>query len=138
MAYDQQNVFAKILRGELPAVRVYEDEKTLAFMDIMPMCEGHVLVIPKESAETLFELSADGVAAVFATAQKVGIAIMKALQVEGLATMQLNGAAAGQTVPHYHVHLLPTHIGQLSAHGRQGMADQAELQRIADQIKAAL
>lgn len=138
MAYDPQNIFARILRGELPAVKVYEDDQTLAFMDIMPMCEGHVLVIPKVAAETLFDLPPAAMQAVLMTAQRVGLAIQQALGFEGMATMQLNGAAAGQTVPHYHIHLLPSHIGQLQRHGGSGMASAETLEPVAARIRACL
>ena len=84
MAYDSNNIFAKILRGEIPCVKVYEDAKTLAFMDVMPESEGHVLVIPKEAAENLLDLSADGMAAMMATTQKVAKAVDKAIRDAGL------------------------------------------------------
>src|ERR1700754_1549352 len=107
MSYDPDNIFARILRGELPKVAVYEDDKTLAFMDIMPSVEGHTLVITKEAAEGILDLSADGAAALIATTQKVARAVKKALDAPGIMLVQLNGAAAGQSVPHIHVHVLP-------------------------------
>lgn len=139
MAYDNQNIFAKILRGELPCIKVYEDELTLAFMDIMPQSDGHTLVIPKVAAETLFELPASHYEACFKTLQKVGNALKKAFATEGVMMFQLSGAEAGQTVPHLHFHLLPTSIHTLrtSTHAAT-MGDQAKLQGFADRIIAAL
>ena len=138
MAYDSSNVFAKILRGELPSVKVYEDDKTLAFMDVMPSTDGHVLVIPKEPAETLFDLSPDGAAALIQSTQKVARAVKKALGVPGVMLMQLNGEAAGQSVHHIHFHILPRVAGlDLHIHGKPFVpADM--LEPIAAKIRSAL
>lgn len=138
MAYDSQNVFAKVLRGELPCVRVFEDEHTLAFMDIMPSAEGHTLVIPKEAAETLPELSEDAAAALMRTTHKVARAVKQALAAPGLMLVQLNGAAAGQSVPHVHFHVVPRAQGlELDLHGR-AMAKTDDLEAVAAKIRAAL
>ena len=139
MAYDNQNIFAKILRGELPCIKVYEDDLTLAFMDIMPQTDGHTLVIPKVEAVTLFYLPASHYEACFITMKKVGNALQKAFSTEGIMMFQLSGESAGQTVPHLHFHLLPTSIQTLrtSKHAAQ-MADQTVLQGFADRIIAAL
>lgn len=137
MTYDSNNPFAKILKGELPCHKVYEDEKTLAFMDIMPQAKGHVLIIPKQEAVDLSQLTPDYAAAVFATAQKVMAAQRKLFEREGIVQMQLNGAEAGQTVFHYHVHLIPSSIHELGKHAA-GMADQAELAEMATQLAAYL
>lgn len=138
MAYDKSNVFAKILRGELPSVKVYEDADTLAFMDIMPSTEGHTLVIPKEAAETVFDLSPEAAAATMKTTQKVARAVKKAFDCPGVMLIQLNGAAAGQSVPHLHFHVLPRQTGlNLTLHGRQ-MVDPKTLEPIAARIRAAL
>jgi len=139
MAYDNQNIFARILRGELPCIKVYEDDLTLSFMDIMPQCDGHTLVIPKVAAETLFELPASHYEACFNTLQKVGTAMKQAFTTEGIMMFQLSGADAGQTVPHLHFHLLPTSIQTLrtTRHAAQ-MADPTILQGFADRIIAAL
>lgn len=138
MAYDSNNVFARILRGELPKVAVYEDALTLAFLDIMPATEGHTLVIPKEPAETIFELSPDTAAALMVTTQKVARAVKAAIDVPGIMLAQLNGAAAGQSVPHVHVHVLPRRDGpELKIHGR-AMIDHKILEPIAARIRAAL
>ncbi|MEE2730175.1 MAG: HIT domain-containing protein [Pseudomonadota bacterium] len=139
MAYDNQNIFAKILRGELPCIKVYEDELTLAFMDIMPQADGHTLVIPKVAAETLFELPATHYEACFATLQKVGNALKKTFSTEGIMMFQLSGTDAGQTVPHLHFHLVPTSIHTLRTRKHAAeMADQAVLKGFAERIVAAL
>jgi len=138
MPYDTSNIFAKILRGELPCVRVYEDEHTLAFMDVMPSADGHTLVIPKAPAKEIFDLSADGVAALMRTTQKVAKAVKRGLNCSGLMLVQLNGAAAGQSIPHVHFHILPREEGlNLDLHGR-AMKKPEELEPIAAKVRAAL
>ena len=137
-AYDEQNIFAKILRGEIPNITLYEDEHTLAFMDIMPQAEGHCLVIPKTPAVTFLDLSDAAAAAVMATAGKVAPAVVKALDAPGFMMVQLNGSAAGQTVPHYHMHILPRHEGlELKFHAREP-EDMDVLSSVAEKIRAAL
>ncbi|WP_151840342.1 HIT family protein [Acinetobacter soli] len=137
MAYDDQNIFARILRGELPAIKVYEDDHVLAFMDIMPQADGHTLVIPKTPAETLLDLPADAAAYTIQIVQKVAQAIEKALDAKGIVLMQLSGTAAGQTVPHVHFHLIPSSIHELGRHAAQ-MGDQEKIAGFAEKIKAAL
>ncbi|NWK75299.1 HIT family protein [Acinetobacter sp. SwsAc6] len=137
MAYDDQNIFARILRGELPAIKVYEDERVLAFMDIMPQAEGHTLVIPKSPAVTLLDLAPEEAAYTIQIVQKVAKAIETALQVEGIVLMQLSGVAAGQTVPHVHFHLIPSSVHELGKHAAQ-MGDQDKIKALAEKIKAAL
>ena len=138
MPYDSNNIFARILRGELPKVAVYEDEHTLAFMDIMPAVEGHTLVIPKEPGETLFDISPEAASATIRTTQKVADAVKKALGVPGVMLAQLNGTAAGQTIPHVHFHILPRREGlDLKLHGR-AMVGADVLEPIAAKIRAAL
>ena len=138
MAYDPNNIFARILRGELPKVAVYEDEHTLAFMDIMPSTPGHTLVIPKEPCETIFDCSPEGAAAVIRTTRKVAAAVKKAFGVPGIMLVQLNGTAAGQSVPHLHFHILPRAEGlDMKMHGR-AMVDPKTLVPIAEKIRAAL
>src|ERR1700722_15719228 len=107
MSYDNNNVFAKVLRGELPKVAVYEDDLTLALMDIMPSTEGHTLVITKEPAEGILDLSPEGAAALIKTTQKGAKAGKKGLAFPGVMLVQLNGVAAGQSIPHIHFHILP-------------------------------
>lgn len=135
--YNPQNIFAKILRNELPAIKVYEDERTLAFMDIMPQADGHTLVIPKTPAVTLLDLPADELAYTMQIVQKVAQAMKKALQVEGIVLMQLSGEQAGQTVSHVHFHLIPTSVHELGKHGSQ-MGDQEKIKVLAEKIKNAL
>jgi len=138
MAYDTNNVFAKILRGEIPCVKLYEDAKTLAFMDVMPQAEGHALVIPKEPAENIHELSADGAAALMATTQKIAKAVKKGLNAPGIMLAMLNGAPAGQSVFHVHFHIVPRWEGMaLAPHGKV-MVEAARLEPIAAKIRSAL
>ena len=138
MAYDSNNIFARILRGEIPSVKVFEDSKTLAFMDVMPQADGHVLAIPKENAENVFELSAEGGAALMATTQKVARAVKKGLNTPGIMIAQLNGAPAGQSVFHVHFHIIPRSGGaDFRLHARE-MEDFGKLKALAEKIKAAL
>ena len=137
MAYDDQNIFARILRGELPAIKIYEDDQVLAFMDIMPQAEGHTLVIPKTPAVTLLDLPADAAAYTIQIVQKIARAIETALDAKGIVLMQLSGEAAGQTVPHVHFHLIPSSIHQLGRHAAQ-IGDQEKIKALAEKIKAAL
>ena len=138
MAYDQNNIFARILRGELPKIAVYEDEHTLAFMDIMPAVEGHTLVIPKEPGETIFDISPEAAAATIVTTQKVGDAVRRALEVPAIMLVQLNGKASGQSVPHVHFHILPrTHGLEMNFHGRKTV-DPATLVPLAEMIRLQL
>ena len=138
MPYDPNNIFAKVLRGELPKVAVYEDDKTLALMDIMPSVEGHTLVITKEPAEGILDLSPEGAQALIVTVQKVARAVKKALNAPGIMLVQLNGASAGQSIPHIHFHILPRAEGlDLKLHGR-GMVNAEILEPIAAKIRAAL
>ena len=137
MSYDDQNIFARILRGELPAIKVYEDDQTLAFMDIMPQAEGHTLVIPKSPAVTLLDLSPEAAAYTIQIVQKIAKAMETALDAKGIVLMQLSGVAAGQTVPHVHFHLIPSSIHELGRHAAQ-MGDQEKIASLAEKIKAAL
>ncbi|WP_394844784.1 HIT family protein [Pendulispora brunnea] len=138
MAYDQSNVFAKILRGEMPCVRLCESDTTLAMMDIMPQSKGHVLVLPKEAVETFYELSENGAFECMKTVKRVALALRTVLNPEGLFIGQFNGAAAGQTVPHLHFHVIPRWADQpLKLHARE-MADTAQLEALAARIRSAL
>ena len=138
MAYDQNNIFAKILRGEVPCVKVHEDAGTLAFMDVMPEADGHVLVIPKEPAENILDLSPEGLAAMMATTQKVARAVDKALAPDGILLKQYNRAAAGQSVFHVHFHIVPRYEGvPMAPHGKV-MVQAAVLEPIAAKIRSEL
>jgi len=138
MAYDRDNIFAKILRGEIPCVKVYENDKTLAFMDVMPEADGHVLVVPKEPAENILDLSADGMAAMMATTQKIAKAVDKALKPGGILLKQYNRAPAGQSVFHVHFHIVPRQEGvPLAPHGKV-MVEASVLEPIAAKIRSVL
>ena len=138
MAYDPNNLFARIVRGELPAIRVYEDERTLAILDIMPQTDGHTLVLPKLAGENLLDTPIEHVLAALTTAQKVGRALKEAMQAPGLVLTQFNAAIAGQTVFHLHFHLIPVYAaGVWRMHGRE-QADPARLEEHARRIRAAL
>jgi histidine triad (HIT) family protein len=136
-AYDDNNIFAKMLEGDIPYHKVYEDEHTLAFMDIMPQAEGHVLVIPKQKAVDLADLEPEYAAAVLMTAKKIMRAQRQVFEREGIIQMQLNGSQAGQTVFHYHVHLIPSSIHELGRHAVT-QADHTELADIAQRLAAAI
>ena len=138
MAYDRNNVFAKILRGEIPSHKVYEDAQTLAFMDVMPQADGHTLVIPKVEAESLFDVPPEALAATIVTTQRVAKAVKAAFAAPGVLVAQLNGSAAGQSVFHIHFHVVPRRAGlDLKLHARD-MADPAVLAAHAERIRAAL
>jgi histidine triad (HIT) family protein len=138
MQYDSMCIFCRIVAGEAPCARVYEDELTLALMDIFPVSRGHVLVITKEHFANIYEATSDALAAVARVARRVALAIRAELHPEGLGAFQLNGAAAGQTVYHYHLHLLPRAPGEaFLLHGRT-RASTAELEETAARLAAAL
>ncbi len=131
-------IFCRIVRGEMPADRVYEDESTLVFMDIFPVTAGHTLVITKEHFADLFAATPESLRAVAATAKKVAEAIRRSLAPDGLMVFQLNGVAAGQSVFHFHMHLLPRANGEpLALHSRVA-GDPARLRQLAAMITAAL
>lgn len=136
-AYDPDNIFAKLLRGEIPAERVYEDDETLAFMDIMPRADGHLLVIPKTPCRNVLDASPEQLAAVMATVQKLSQAVLRAFSADGVTLQQFNEAAGGQEVFHLHFHILPRHEGdRLRPPGK--MAEREVIAAHAAQIRAAL
>ena len=136
--YDPSNVFAKILRGELPAHKLYEDADTFAFMDIMPRGDGHCLVIPKKPARNILDVDADSLAAVARTTQKLAKAVMRAFGADGVTVQQFNEPAGGQVVFHLHVHVIPRFEGvNLKPHSGT-MEDQSVLAANAEKIRAAL
>ncbi len=138
--YDDGNIFAKILRGEAPCVRVFEDEHVFAFMDVFPQSKGHVLVIPKHShARNLLEEEPQVLATLIQGVQRVARAVRAALNPDGIMVSQFNGAASGQTVYHLHVHIIPRWEGvPLGRHAGGGMADMGELRVLAEQIAAKI
>ena len=136
--YDTDNIFAKILREEMPCVKVYEDDNILSFMDVFPQSEGHTLVIPKAPSRNLLETNAKDIGRLFGAVQRITKAVETALKPDGITITQFNGAPAGQTVFHTHVHIIPRYDGKaLGAHGG-GMADMDELKALAEKISAAL
>jgi histidine triad (HIT) family protein len=138
MAYDPTNIFAKILRGEIPSHKFHEDETTIAILDVMPQSDGHALVIPKAAAENLFDLEPAMAEVVIRVGQRVARAAMKTFQPAGITLMQFNGAEAGQTVFHFHLHVIPRYAGQpLRSHGR-GFAEPAVLADHAARLRSAL
>ena len=137
MSYDNNNIFAKILRGEIPSFKVYEDAETFAFMDVMPQSNGHTLVIPKSKAENFFDIDAKALGSLIASTQIVAEAVRRAFQPDGVRIMQFNGPAAGQTVFHIHFHVIPCYEGvALKPHTRD-FADKTLLAAQAEKIKAA-
>lgn len=138
--YDSDNIFAKILRGEMPCVKVYEDENILSFMDVFPQSDGHTLVIPKAPSRNLLETNAKDIGRLFGSVQRIAKAVETALKPDGIVITQFNGAPAGQTVFHTHVHIIPRYEGtSLGAHGGAGdMADMEKLQELAAKISAEL
>ncbi|MBY6068133.1 HIT family protein [Leisingera aquaemixtae] len=136
-AYDPDNIFAKLLRGEIPSTRVFEDDDTLAFMDIMPRADGHLLVIPKSACRNILDASPAQLAAVMQTVQKLSQAVIKALGADGVTVQQFNEAAGGQEVFHLHMHVLPRfESDRLRPPGKMGDMDLIQAQ--AEKIRAAL
>src|ERR1700748_3029002 len=138
--YDENNVFAKIIRGDLPAAKVFEDGRVLAFMDVFPQSRGHTLVISKESKATnLLDVEPQILSHLILDVQRVARAVRAALNPDGKAIHQFNGAPAGQSVFHLHFHIIPRWDGvPLRPHGEGGMADPAELKALAEQIAAKI
>ncbi|MBM1814717.1 HIT family protein [Pseudosulfitobacter pseudonitzschiae] len=137
MSYDDQNIFAKILRGEIPNVTVYEDAETLCFMDIMPRADGHCLVIPKTPCRNMLDASPEQLAACMKTVNKVANAAMTAFNADGITLQQFNEAAGGQEVFHLHFHILPRHEG-VATRPPGKMGDMDAIKAHAEAIKAAL
>ncbi|SDU19837.1 HIT family protein [Stappia sp. ES.058] len=136
--YDDQNVFARILRGELPSQTVYEDDKTLAIMDIMPRGDGHVLVVPKAPSRNILDIAEDDLNAVMATVQKVAHAVIKAFGADGTTIQQFSESAGGQVVFHTHVHVIPRFEGVKLRPHTGDMADGEVLAAHAEKIRAVL
>ena len=136
--YDPNNIFAKILRGEIPSHKVYEDAHTLAFMDVMPQAPGHVLVVPKAASRNLLDADPEALAQTIPVVQTIANAVKEAFDADGVFVCQFNEPAAGQTVFHLHFHLIPVYEGEeLGRHG-QGKADDSELEELAAAIAAEL
>ena len=138
MAYDPNNLFARIARGEIPCARVHEDDDTLAFMDIMPQADGHTLIVPKVAGENLLDSPPESVTTAILATQRVARAVRRAFDAAGLVITQFNGSQAGQTVFHLHFHVIPVHAGgRWRAHARE-KADPKVLEQHAALIRAAL
>ena len=138
--YDTDNIFAKILRGEMPCIKVYEDDVALAFMDIFPQAEGHTLVIPKDvTARNFLEMPGEKLGPYMASVQKVAQGVARALEPDGLLVTQFNGAPAGQTVFHLHFHIIPRYEGDsLKGHSHGQQADMSELNALAEKISSCI
>jgi histidine triad (HIT) family protein len=137
-SYDPNNIFAKILRGEMPSYKVYEDDKSFAFLDIMPRAPGHTLVIPKSPARTILDISPDGLAHLIKTAQRVARAAMTTFAGDGLTIQQFNEPAGGQVVFHLHVHVIPRRNGVPLKAPASFKEDPAVLAEQANKLAAAL
>ena len=139
-AYDTDNIFAKILRGEIPNATVWQDDDVLAFMDVFPQSQGHVLVVSKTStARNLLEIEPEVLKVLTAATQRTARAVVKALDPDGFGIMQFNGEAGGQTVFHLHFHIIPRWQDRpMKGHGHEPMADAAVLKTLADRIAAEL
>jgi histidine triad (HIT) family protein len=138
MSYDTNNIFAKILRGEIPCHKVYEDADALVFMDVMPQSPGHVLVLPKSPSRNLLDADPAVLTKIIPLVQKVAVAAKSAFNADGVSIAQFNETAGGQTVFHLHVHIIPRYEGQpLNTHARN-IEDNAVLAANAEKLKAAL
>ena len=137
-SYDNENIFAKIIRGELPSHKIYEDEKTIVIMDIMPRTDGHVLVLPKAASRNILDIEIEDMTAVMATVQKMAHTVMNVFAADGITIQLFNEAAGGQAVFHTHIHVLPRHDGvKLRPHTGE-MADNDVLAENAGKLRAAL
>lgn len=137
-AYDRDNLFGKMIRGEIPATKVFEDDTVLAIMDIFPQSRGHVLVIPKAPSRNFLDADPAALSAALPRVQRIAKAVQKALKPDGIRLVQYNEAPAGQSVFHLHFHIIPIYEGvDVGRHG-QGRADDAELTEISKAIAAAL
>jgi histidine triad (HIT) family protein len=137
-AYDNDNIFAKILRGEIPCHKVYEDDKALAFLDIMPRAAGHTLVIPKSPARNILDIAPDDLAHVITVAQKIAKAAMTVFHADGVTVQQFNESAGGQVVFHLHVHIVPRKAGEAMKPPASIKEDNAVLSDQALKLAAAL
>ena len=137
-AYDDQNVFAKILRGEIPCFEVFRDERSFAFLDIMPRSPGHTLVIPRAPARGILDIADDDLAAVARTGKRIAIAAMKAFDAEGIILQQFSEPASGQVVFHLHMHVMPVRAGIELLPAQTRKEDMAVLADHAKRMIAAL
>ena len=138
MSYDPNNIFAKILRGEAPGVIVEENEHTLTFMDVMPKADGHTLIIPKEPAANIFEISPSALSHLIVQVKRVAAAVKQAFPGNGVRIIQLNDPEAGQSVFHIHFHVIPSNDGMRFEFHGSGIHPVEELEVHASKIRAAL
>ena len=138
MAYNDDNIFAKILRGELPCHKVYEDADTLAFLDIMPRAAGHTLAIPKAKAQNLYDIDRDTLCTLMACVRRLAPVVRDAMEAEGILIQQFNESAAGQMVFHIHFHIVPRWAGEQLRPPAQIMEDEDVLAAHAEKIRAQL
>lgn len=137
-SYDADNIFAKILLGDIPCHKVFEDENAIVFMDVMPQSAGHTLIVPKAESRNLLDADPSVLAKIAPLLRRVAVAAKQAFEADGVSVMQFNEAAGGQTVYHLHFHVIPRYEGvPLQAHGR-GMEDQGVLAANAEKLRAAL
>lgn len=137
-AYDDQNIFAKILRGELPCEKVYEDDTSIVIMDIMPRADGHVLVLPKNGSRNILDIAENDLCAVAKTAKKMALALKTAFAADGITINQFSESAGGQVVFHTHIHVIPRHEGITLRPHTGEMEDGDKLKANAEKIRAAL
>ena len=138
MGYDEKNIFAKIIRGELPAEKIFENDKVLAFMDIMPRSPGHLLVIPKSSARNILDIDDENLCEVIKVVKKLAIASKKAMNATGVTIQQFSEADGGQEVFHLHFHIIPRYTGKPMNRPGQMVKDMTVLSMQASKIKAEL
>ena len=138
MTYDDQNIFAKILRGEIPCYKVYENRHTLAFLDIMPRSPGHTLVIPKAPARGILDIEADDLAEVARTSKRIALAAVKAFGADGIIIQQFSEHASGQVVLHLHMHVMPVKQGVALLPAQTRHEDNSVLEAHATKMIAAL
>ncbi len=134
-------IFCKIIKGEIPSVKIFEDERVFSFMDINPISDGHTLIIPKEHAQNIWEIETEDLLHIHKTSQKLAQAMRKALEVEGIAVLQLNGKAVNQVVFHYHLHLIPRLSGAPEiplTHWELVSGDMEKIKRLGEQIKTGM
>ncbi|AHB49702.1 HIT family hydrolase [Hyphomicrobium nitrativorans NL23] len=138
MAYDNDNIFAKILRGEIPCHKVFENDDVIAFMDVMPQGPGHTLVVPKAASRNLLDADPAVLGKLLPLVQKIALAVKEAFTADGVSIFQYNEAAGGQSVFHLHIHVVPRHEGVPLGRHSDTMEDQAVLAANAEKVRAAL
>ncbi|MDQ4149049.1 MAG: HIT family protein [Actinomycetota bacterium] len=139
MSAEGDCIFCRIVSGEAPSTKIYEDDAVISFMDIFPWAKGHCLVVSKDHHPTIFDIPEDTLLAVFAAARRLAPAVREGVQAEGLNLLQSNGEAAWQTVPHFHLHLIPRWAGDgLRPPGVSSPADSSELAEVASRIRERL